>query len=129
MTITLTHDEVLTQLAEQYRPILDQSTDGVYLWLDEEHMVCNALCAKLFGYTMKEWSKIDSFLETLVAPEDREMFASNYQTTVARLTHPVTFRFRGLRKDGTTFAAETDMIPITFQGHAVAYHFVRELAE
>jgi hypothetical protein len=36
---------------------------------------------------------------------------------------------RGLRKDGSTFSAETDMIPISYRGHPVAYHFVRQLAE
>ena len=46
---------------------------------------------------------------------------------VAGLRHPVTFRFRGLRKDGSTFAAETDMIPLCWRGHPIAYHFVREL--
>jgi hypothetical protein len=39
----------------------------------------------------------------------------------------VTFRFNALRKDGSTFAAETDMVPIAHDGHMVAYHFVREL--
>jgi hypothetical protein len=45
------------------------------------------------------------------------------------LEFPVTFRFRGQRKDGSTFAVETDMIPLTFGGHTFAYHFVRAVAE
>lgn len=42
---------------------------------------------------------------------------------------PITFRFTALRKDGSTFSAETDMIPIAYDGHAIAYHFVRQLGE
>jgi hypothetical protein len=44
---------------------------------------------------------------------------------VSQLTFPVTFRFRGRQKDGSTFA----MVPITWRGHPVAYHFVREIKE
>jgi len=40
----------------------------------------------------------------------------------------VTLRFRGVRKDGTTVDAESDMIPLTFGGHTFAYHFVRVVA-
>ncbi len=58
---------------------------------------------------------------------DQQMYAWNYQNRVMSLAFPVTFRFRGRRKDGTTFAAETDMIPISFAGHAIAYHFVRRV--
>ena len=68
-----------------------------------------------------------SFLDTFVDTSDQENYGWNYESHVARLAFPVTFRFRGRRKDGSTFAAETDMIPIAFQGHAVAYHFVRQV--
>ena len=64
-----------------------------------------------------------------MAEEDRKVFSWNYHNRVATLAFPVTFRFQGLRKDASTFAAETDMIPISYQGHAVAYHFVRQVGE
>lgn len=123
------HEDAIRELTEQFRPILEESPDGVYLWLDETNKVCNERLAKMFGCTVKEWCTIEPFLEHFVDEEDRELFSWNYHHRVAALAFPVTFRFRGRRKDGSTFAAETDMIPITFKGHAVAYHFVREIAK
>ena len=123
------HEDVIRGLAEQFRPIMEQTPDGVYLWLDEAHKVCNARLAKLFGYTVEEWSATQPFLENFVAEEDRALYSWNYHNRVAALAFPVTFRFRGLRKDGSSFPAETDMIPITYRGHAVAYHFVRQVME
>lgn len=120
---------MITELAEQYRPILEHSPDGVYLWLDESNKVCNQRLAQMFGYTVEEWSSLAPFLDKLVDEDDRWQFSWNYHNRVAALAFPVTFRFRGVRKDGSTFAAETDMIPITWRGHAVAYHFVRQIAE
>ncbi|MSQ15268.1 MAG: PAS domain S-box protein [Dehalococcoidia bacterium] len=90
-------------------------------------MICNEQLAKMFGYSVKEMNDAPPWLETFVAEEDRHNFAWNYQNRVAPLACPVTFRFTALRKDGSTFHAETDMIPIAFAGHAIAYHFVRQL--
>jgi hypothetical protein len=48
---------------------------------------------------------------------------------VQELAFPVTFRFRGVRKDEGVFQAETEMIPLTYGGHTMAYHFVRKVGD
>ena len=125
----LKHKGIIKELSEQFAPVLKHSTDGVYLWLDEENMICNDKLAKMFDYSVKELCSEHPFLETFVAEKDRELFSMNYHKSVAPLARPVTFRFRGIRKDGSTFQAETDMIPISWQGHAIAYHFVRQISK
>ena len=120
------HSKIMKELAEQFRPVLESSPVGVYLYLDDTHKICNEHLAKMFGVSAAEWVKTGSFLEAFVDPRDRKLFAGNYQHHIAQLTHPVTFKFLARRKDGTTFLAETDMIPISWHGMPVAYHFVRE---
>ena len=123
------HAEILSEIAEHLRPVLEYSPDGVYLWVDEDHMVCNERFASLFGATAAEWNKRPPLFEDIIDEEDMGMYAWNFQTRVARLMYPVTFRFRGRRLDGTTFGGETDMIPITYRDHVIAYHFVRQVGE
>ena len=122
-------EQAMRELAEQLHPVMEQSPDGVYLWLDEANKTCNQRLADLFGFTVEEWRKAEPFLDNFVAEEDRALYSWNYYNRVAALAFPVTFRFRGLRKDGSTFPAETDMIPISHRGYAVAYHFVRRVGE
>lgn len=121
------HEQMLSELLEQFTPVFLHSPDGVYLYLDDNHKVCNKRMADMFGMTVEEWSKVPNFLEGFVAPQDRELVASNYQRTVGALTRPVTFRFKAVRKNGETFTAETEMIPISWDGYPIAYHFVREI--
>lgn len=121
------HQQVLNDLQKQLTPIFLHSPDGVYLYLDDNHKVCNGKMAEMFGMTVEEWSRTPDFLQDFVAPQDREVFAANYQRHVSALTGPVTFRFNAVRKNGETFTAETEMIPITWNGYPVAYHFVREI--
>ena len=121
------HEQVLNELLEQFTPVFLHSPDGVYLYLDDNHKICNKQMADLFGLTVEEWNKVPNFLEGFVAPEDRERVALNFQKYIAALSRPVTFRFKAIRKNGETFTAETEMIPISWNGYPIAYHFVREI--
>ena len=121
------HQDVLNSLQEQFMPVFLHSPDGVYLYLDDRHKVCNQRLADMFGMTMHEWSNVPNFLETFVAPQDRELVASNFEKHVSALTSPVSFRFTAIRKSGETFTAETVMIPVSWNGYPIAYHFVREV--
>ena len=123
------HTQVIEEIVEQFGPVLENSPDGVYVWLNDDNKICNERLARMFGYTVEEWRATGPFLDSFIAEIDQGTYGHNYQTHVARLAFPVTFRFQGRRKDGTTFSAETDMIPISWAGHAVAYHFVREIAK
>jgi PAS domain S-box-containing protein len=119
------HDEVVPQLVEHLGPIFGSSPDGVYVWLDETHWACNENLARMFGYTVGELENSPSMLQRLVHEDDQQIVSWNYWNRVQEQAFPVTFRFRGVRKDGSTFGVETDMIPFTYGGHTVAYHFVR----
>jgi PAS domain S-box-containing protein len=121
------HEHFLREMLEQFKPVFEQSPDGVYLYLDDRHKICNERLSNMLGFTVKDWSAVPNFMAGFVIEKDQEMFARNYRHQVATLTHPVTFRFGARRKDGSTFTAETDIIPLTWHGYPVAYHFVREV--
>jgi PAS domain-containing protein len=120
------HDVATKELAEHLHPVFDASPDGVYVWLDEEHWACNARFAGLFGYDgPDELNDTPRLLQRIVHEDDQELFSWHYWNRVQPLAFPATFRFRGVRKDGSTMQAETDMIPLAYGGHTFAYHFVR----
>jgi PAS domain S-box-containing protein len=121
------HEQILREMLEQFGPVFEASPDDVYLYLDDRHKICNDKLARMFGLTGKERSAAPNFLGDFVAEQDQEKVATNYQRHIATRTRPVSFWCRALRKDGSTFNAETEMIPITWRGNPVAYHFVREV--
>jgi PAS domain S-box-containing protein len=125
---TVAHEVATKELAEHLQPLFDASPDGVYVWLDEEHWICNRRFADLLGYdSPNELNDTPNFLQRMVDEDDQQHFSWNYWNRVQALAFPTTFRFRGTRKDGSTFQAETDMIPFTYGGHTFAYHFVRSV--
>jgi PAS domain S-box-containing protein len=122
------HEQILKEMLQQFQPVFDKSPFGVYLYLDDVHKVCNEKMARMFGFDKsQEWAATDSFLAKFVSEEDQETFSRHYQHHIVGLAHPLTFRFHGKRKDGSVFLAETDMIPISWRGYPIAYHFVHEV--
>ena len=121
----IAHDDVIPQLVDHLEPILESSPDGVYIWLDGEHWAFNRRFAEMFGWSHTEMQATPFSLDLFVDPADQEMFVWNYQNRVGALAFPVTFRFLGRRRDGSVVQAETDMIPLAYGGHTLAYHFVR----
>ncbi len=120
---------VLSELAEHLRPVFESTPGGVYLYLDAEHKICNERLARLFGRTVAEWCREPHFQESFVAEEDRGLYCDTYGRVVHDFEGPATYRFRGRRKDGSFFAAEALLVPLTYKGQKFAYHFVREVIE
>lgn len=123
------HSDILKEMKEQFKPLLENSPDGIYFWLNDDNMICNEKMAAMFGYSVEEMCKTPNFLNKFVAEESREFFSMNYHAHVASLAFPATFRFKGIRKDKSVFSLETDMIPFCWKNHVVAFHFVREIKE
>jgi PAS domain S-box-containing protein len=122
------HDDVIPQLAEHLRPLFESSPDGIYVWLDETHWACNEKFAGMLGHSVAELENSVWTLQRMVHEDDQEQFSWNYGNRVHTRAFPVTFRFRGLHRDGSTIPMETEMIPLTFGGHTIAYHFVRRVS-
>jgi PAS domain S-box-containing protein len=123
---TIPHDAATKELAAHLEPVFSSSPDGVYVWLDEGHWMCNERFATLFGYASPaELNDTPQLLQRIVHEDDQQLFSWNYWNRIQAITFPTTFRFRGVRKDGSEVGVETDMIPLTFGGHTFAYHFVR----
>lgn len=122
------HDDVIPQLAEHLRPLFEPSPDGIYVWLDETHWACNEKFAGMLGHSVAELENSPWTLQRMVHEDDREQFSWNCGNRVHTRASPVMLRFRGLHRDGSTIPMETEMIPLTFGGHTIAYHFVRRVS-
>ena len=118
---------IIKEITEQFQPIMDRSPFGVYFYLDDIHKVCNEKFASMFGVTPREFAEMPMFLQVFISEKDQATFARNYHHNIVEHAHPVNFRFTARRKDGSTFEAETDMIPLCWRGYPIAYHFLHEV--
>jgi ketosteroid isomerase-like protein len=118
-------EAVLEEVSGHLAEVFDRVPGGVYLYLDPTHKVCNERLAEMLGTTVEEWRRLENFRDTFVEVADRQSYCDTYERVVHGLDWPDTYRFRAVRKDGTAFDAEATIVPLTFAGHRLAYHFVR----
>ena len=121
------HVKVLREIAAQFGPLFERCPDGIYVYIDDVHKICNEKLAKLHGTTVDAWERCESIVDTYVQPEDRNVVVNHYTQTIQGLGSPVRFQYRAKRQNGSVFTVETDMIPITWGGNSIALHFVREV--
>lgn len=119
------HDELMQKVAEEYRDILENSEQGIYIYLDDTSKVCNKKFATLLGYDSPEqWAKLDeSFPDAFVTPVSQETLVSAFQDTMEKAvasTNKITWK----KKDGSTVDSTVILAPISHEGHVFALHFV-----
>lgn len=121
------HDELIRDLGNEFREILDTSGQGIYLYLDDAHKLCNARFASLLGYgSPAEWAAVQrSFPDAFVAEQSQHALIGAYQDAMEEGTGS-TFAATWKRRDGGTVDSSVILVPISFGGHVLALHFVDE---
>jgi PAS domain S-box-containing protein len=119
------HESLVQSLAKAYAEILGNSEQGMYFYLDDTHKICNSKFATLLGYESEDaWAKIDtSFPQTFVADESQETLITAFQDAMEKKigsTNNITWK----RKDGSTIPTEVILVPVAYEGHLLALHFV-----
>jgi hypothetical protein len=119
------HESILRGAREQLAEVFDESEQSVYLYLDDINKSCNKRFASLLGYASPaEWARVEkSFPEAFVNPKDRRKLVAAYQDATNKLTGStisITWKKKGAGEVPTT----TMMVPIVYEGHRLALHFI-----
>ena len=118
------HRKALKELVEQLLPVFEESIEGIFVYLDNEHKACNERLASMFGYTPLQWEELDIFEELFTRKSRDEIMATYYERIVAERA-PAEVQFTGIKKDGSIFHARLLMVPISYSGLLFALCFVR----
>ncbi len=97
----------------------------MYIYLDDDNKVCNSNFAELLGYkSPNEWAKIrGNFPDLFVAKKSQKTLVSAYQNAMEKMvgsTISVTWK----KKNGDEIETTTMLVPIAYDGHPMALHFI-----
>ena len=120
------HEEILEKVFEEFKHVFHSSKQGIYVYMDDEHKICNEKFATMLGYkSAKEWQKMPTVLDD-VATDDQNSVIDAYQNTVKNFegaSLDVSFETRKNIK----FRANVIFVPISFDGEIITIHFVRKI--
>jgi hypothetical protein len=119
------HQDLMGTLAQEYKELLTNSDQSIYIYLDDDHKICNKKFATLLGYeTETDWEKTEgSFPELFVDEKSQEKLVSAYQDAMEKgigSMNDIVWK----KKDGKTVNSTVILVPIVFKGHLFALHFV-----
>jgi hypothetical protein len=119
------HDDLMSGVTNQLSDILDKSEQAIYIYLDDVHKVCNTNFADLLGYrTPDEWAMVgEDFPMIFVAEKSRETLVNAYRNAVERFIGS-TIKVTWNKKSGGTVDTTVILVPIIFEGHTFALHFI-----
>ena len=119
------HDQLVGGLSRQLKTVFEESEQGIYLYLDDNHKVCNKRFASLLGYdSPQEWAKVtESVLDTFVAEKSQETLASAFQNAMERAVasvNPIVWK----KRNGGEVQTTVIVVPVIYEEHPMALHFV-----
>ncbi len=115
ITTQKTESENLKKSEAKYRALVENSLQGLAILQDGSLVFCNRVFAEMAGYTVEELLSASEENEwTIISPEDRQTLKNRYADRLANKPVPSRYEYRGIRKDGTEFWAETVVTVIDF---------------
>jgi PAS domain-containing protein len=120
------HEQLIAGISKQMKSILDSSQQAVYIYLDDIHKVCNGKYASLLGYrSPEEWAKVEDPLDATVERSSQETLANAFNQAIEKLI-PSNIKVTWKKKSGGTVATTVVLVPIAYDDHIFALHFVSE---
>ncbi|MEK6823379.1 MAG: PAS domain-containing protein [Nanoarchaeota archaeon] len=117
---------LLDGLYGQLKGVINGSSQGVYLYLDDHHLVCNTKFARMLGYSSPAaWKSMGrtGFLNAFVAPSSqRKVVDAFWKAMKNKTAFCETVGWK--KKSGATVRLTTIMVPISYKHEMFALHFV-----
>lgn len=117
--------ELVLGFAKELRQVFEKSEQAIYIYLDDLNKTCNKNFARLLGYSSpEEWSGVENpFPQAFVTKKSRETLVNAYQDAMNKMIGSkvdITWN----KKDGSEVTTSVILIPITYNNHLFALHFV-----
>ena len=119
------HKDLISGIQKQLKPVFSGSSQGIYIYLDDLNKVCNEKFASMLGYkSVQEWAKVEkNFPAAFVATSSQKKLVSTYQDAIENFNgSKVSIEWK--KKSGGTIKTDVILVPITYEGHKMALHFV-----
>jgi len=119
------HEHLTEELAKQLEPVLSKSPQAIYLYLDDEHKICNKKFADMLGYdSVEAWVENETPLDD-VLESDQEGVINAYMNA-SREFKASSFSASLVRKNKKQIDVSILMMPITYKEEVFVIHFISE---
>ena len=119
----------LRESEAQYRTLIENSNDAIYLLYNRKFEIINRRFEEMFGYTIEEVNSAGFDFIRLVAPESRHLI-EDYQREIASgaIIDPM-YEFTAIDKEGNRLEVETSVSLINYKNGKAIQGIIRDVSE
>lgn len=121
------HEELVKGMTEQMKPVLEKSEQAIYIYLDDNHKVCNKKFADLLGYkSPREWAEIEAPLSDVVEADQPNVIKAYVNAADKKAASTIEVRLKQV-KTGDIVKTRMIVVPVGHAGHVFAVHFISKI--
>jgi len=121
------HEELVKGITEQMKPVLQNSGQARYIYLDDTHKVCNKKFADLLGYkSAKEWADAEAPLSDVVEEDQQSVITAYMNASEKMLASSVDVKVKHT-KTGKVIKTRMIIAPVGHAGHVFTAHFFSKI--
>lgn len=117
------HVHLLDEVAEIFKPLLLDSPQAIYIYLDDTHKVCNQNFVDLLGYdTVDDWVKNETPLDDVKEDDQKDVVEAYGKASEELIASPLSVSI--VKKDGSEVKVDIVMIPFKYKDEVFVIHFI-----
>lgn len=121
------HAELVKGITEQMKPVLQESGQAIYIYLDDNHKVCNKKFADLLGYkSAKEWADAEAPLSDVVEEDQQSVIDAYMNASEKMMASTTEVRMKNV-KTGKIVKTRMIIAPVGHAGHVFTAHFIGKI--
>lgn len=117
------HEHLIAEIKELFGSLLSNSKQAIYIYLDDEHKICNSKFAELLGYkSTREW--VDNpYPVSDILEKDQDKGIKAYMEASEKFKSSKT-EATWVKKNGSKIKTEVLMIPFSYADEIFVIHFI-----
>jgi len=121
--------EKLNQSEQQYKIIVENAFDAIYLMKNKRYDYVNPQFVQLTGYSYEELTANNFNFEILISEESKKYIKERYEARLNGIAIDNKYEVNILRKDGITVPVEINTVSIGIKGEVAVLGIMREISE
>lgn len=121
------HEELVKGISEQMKPVLEKSEQAIYIYLDDNHKVCNKKLADLLGYkSPREWADEEAPLSDVVEEDQQRVIDAYMKASEKMVASSIEVKVKNI-KTGNIIKTKMIIAPVGHAGHVFTAHFIDKI--
>ena len=118
-------EKLISGITKQLKLVFGSSEQGVYIYFDDTHKVCNKKFSSMLGYkSPEEWAKVNENIPAAFVAEKSIMtLIKTYRRAMEKRVGS-NIKITWKQKSGGVVNTNVILVPIAYENHLMALHFV-----